>query len=449
MLPSTSERVPAASPQGLEPDVVVIGGGPAGSTIATRLAGYGWRVVLAEKDLHPRFHIGESLLPMNLPLFDALGVSEQVAAIGMPKYGAQFVSQSHGKAVTYNFGGALNKNFPLAYQVRRADLDHILIDNARRHGVQVHEQCRVSAVRLAGPGQRARVEALARSGESLCWQPRFVVDATGRDTLLARQLHLKRKNPRHASSAMYAHFRGAERLSGREEGNISVFWFDHGWFWFIPLTGGLTSVGAVCWPYYLHSRRTDPERFFLQTISSCPALADRLRGAQLASEVSATGNYSYSAKRAHGEGYLLVGDAYAFIDPVFSSGVFLAMQGAFCAAEALDCALREPRRAAAALGRYERTVRRGLGRFTWFIYRMTSPSLRDMFMNPRNLFGIEEALLSLLSGDVYRNPGLRLRIALFKCIYYGFNLASLGRSIAAWRRHRQQIRTSPAEAAGA
>jgi flavin-dependent dehydrogenase len=428
-----------------QPDIVVIGGGPAGSTVAPLLVRRGWRVVLVEKERHPRFHIGESLLPLNLPLFERLGVAEEIAAIGMPKYGAQFVSTVHNKSIMYDFSLALDKNFPLAYQVRRAPFDKILIDNARRQGVEVHEETRATDVELAPAGQRSVVVAKSKSGEQFRWEPRLVIDATGRDTLLANKLKLKEKNPKHASSAVYGHFRGAQRLSGREEGNISVFWFDHGWFWFIPLADGTTSVGAVCWPYYLRSRKTDPTTFFLDTIKMCPPLAERLRDATLENAASATGNYSYESRRSFGEGYVLIGDSYAFIDPVFSSGVYLAMQAAFEATEAIDISLRKPEQREAALRRYDRSVRHGIKAFTWFVYRMTSPSLRDMFMDPRNVLRIEEAMMSLLAGDVFRSRTVIARLTVFKFIYYCFNIRHLTRSFAAWRRRKMQIATAPAD----
>ena len=151
----------------------------------------------------------------------------------------------------------------------------------------------------------ARTEA----GAVLQWRTRFVLDASGRDTLLATQFGWKQKNRRHNSAAVYGHFTGAQRLAGRAEGNISIFWFDHGWFWFIPLADGTTSIGAVCWPYYLKSRKTDVTRFFLDTIALCPKLAQRLENAALVEPASATGNYSYAARRASGRNYLMLGDA--------------------------------------------------------------------------------------------------------------------------------------------
>jgi len=178
-------------------------------------------------------------------------------------------------------------------------------------------------------------------------------------------------------------------------------------------------VGAVCPPDYLKSRTTDVTTFFRQTIAQAPFLAERLKDATLIGEATATGNYSYRARTMFGRNYLLVGDAYAFIDPVFSTGVYLAMSSAFRAADAVAVALTHPAKAERALARFEADVKRGLDRFTWFIYRMNRPALRDLFMNPRNLLRLQEAMLSLLSGDVFRPSPVHRRLTLFKVLYYG------------------------------
>ncbi|MBC7945776.1 MAG: tryptophan 7-halogenase [Burkholderiales bacterium] len=420
-----------------ECDVLVIGGGPAGSTAGALLAEKGWRVVVLDKDKHPRFHIGESLLPMNLPLFERLGVADQVAAIGMPKFGAEFVSDTHDKTLTYYFSEALDKNFPYAYQVRRSEFDHLLLNNCAAKGVSVHEEMRADGVVFDAEG--ATVEAQDKNKRRHCWRARFIVDASGRDTLLASRFDHKRRNKRHNSAALYAHFQDAARLPGKDAGNVSIFWFAHGWFWVIPLADGATSVGAVCWPAYLKSRKTDVETFFRDTIALCPAVAERLQDATLVSEVTGTGNYSYQATRMSGERYVLVGDAFAFIDPVFSTGVYLAMHSAFLAADAIDDCLRNPEIASRRLRAFERTMRAGLKTFSWFIYRVTTPAVRDLFMAPANVFRVREAMQSLLAGDVFRRTSLPARIRVFKTAYYLKSLARLPQSLAAYRTRQRNI----------
>ena len=424
-----------------ECDVLVIGGGPAGATAGALLAQLGHKVVLLEKEHHPRFHIGESLLPANLPLFEKLGVADQVRAIGMEKWGAEFVSPWHDcKSQTFQFGEAWDKTMPFSYQVRRSELDEILIRNASRLGAQVLEGCKVRDVVFATDQSGSVVHARHEDGHALEWHARFIVDASGRDTVLGRQLDVKRRNPKHNSSALYAHFTGVERHLGLAEGNISVFWFDHGWFWLIPLADGATSVGAVVWPHYLKSRTKPVREFFLDSIALCPALAARLVAATLSSEVEATGNFSYSCDVTHGRNYVLIGDAFAFIDPIFSSGVMLAMQGGFVAAETVDTCLREPAKAAAALARFDHKVRLGPQKFSWFIYRVTNPAMRDMFMHPSNVWRVKEALLSMLAGDIFGKTPIWRSIAAFKAMFYVASAWNFRRSWRAMRLRKESIR---------
>ncbi|MGH8619030.1 MAG: tryptophan 7-halogenase [Burkholderiales bacterium] len=421
-------------------EVLVIGGGPGGATIAALLAERGRDVVLIEKATHPRFHIGESLLPFNLPLLERLGVGEEIRRIGMPKYGAEFVSPWHAKPVTFDFANAVDKSFPYAYQVRRSEFDEILFRNAVRKGARTFEACRVTGVEFQTGG--AVVATRGEGGVEQQWHAKFVVDASGRDTVLANQFGIKRRNTKHRSAAIFGHFSGATRLPGKAEGNISLFWFDHGWFWFIPLHDGATSVGAVCWPYYMNSRQTDPETFFRATIALCPALADRLRNATLDSPVTATGNYSYAGTRATGRNYLLLGDAYTFIDPMFSTGVFFAMQSAFTGADTVETCLDHAGEAPRALRAFDRAMRHGPKVFSWFIYRITTSTLRDLFMG-RAERRLQEAVLSVLAGDVFRGTPLGLRLFAFRMVYYLRNLFNPRRTLQAWKQ-RKAILGEPA-----
>ena len=424
-------------------DVAVIGGGPAGSTAATLLADAGYRVQLLEKARHPRFHIGESLLPANLRLFERLGVGEAVRAIGIVKPAAEFVSPQHGDRLErFPFSQAWDKSMPYAYQVRRSELDEILLRHAAARGADVMEGCQVRDVEFLDDGSGAILNATHDDGRTYQCRARFVVDASGRDTLLANRLRSKRRNEKHNSSALYAHFRGARRHSGADEGNITIYWFEHGWFWFIPLADGATSIGAVVWPHYLKQRPrgTSVEAFFLDTIALCRPLAERLADAKLVSSVEATGNYSYSGEITHGRNFLLLGDAFAFIDPVFSTGVMLAMQSAFMGARAIDVCLRDPARAGAALAEFDRGIRRGPAVFSWFIYRMTAPAMRDLFMSPRNVFRVKEALLSVLAGDVFGDTPIWPSLRLFKAIYYLSAVLAAPRSWRAWRARRRMLR---------
>ena len=428
-------------------DAVVIGGGPGGSTAASLLAAQGYRVVLLEKARHPRFHIGESLLPASLPIMERLGVAARVRAIGLEKWGAEFVSHSDQRRQEFQFARSWDKSLPLAYQVRRSEFDEILIRRAAELGAQVIEGCRVRDVDFLAPPSRGktpcvRVHAEHDDGRSESWTADYVVDASGRDTFLGNRLQAKRRNTKHNSAALYAHFAGARRDCGKRAGNVIIYWFDHGWFWFIPLADGASSVGAVVWPYFMKTRRVPVREFFLDTIALCPPLAERLRAATLVSDVEATGNYSYTCDHSHGANYLLVGDAYSFIDPVFSSGVMLAMNTGVAAADAIHACRTRPARARAALAEFDRVSRHGPKQFSWFIYRVSHPTMRELFLGPRNVLRMEEALLSLLAGDIFRGTPIWGRLRLFKALYYVLSFAHLGRSWQARRARAANIRSA-------
>jgi flavin-dependent dehydrogenase len=422
-------------------DVLVIGGGPAGSTAATLLVERGYGVVLLEKEHHPRFHIGESLLPANLPILARLGVADEVRAIGMQKWGAEFISPWDGRQQTFEFAEAWDKSLPFAYQVRRSQFDEILFRRAARAGAQAIEGCRAREVVFLPDAAGVQVHATREDGSSESWHARFLVDASGRDTFLGTRLKAKRRNTKHNSAALYGHFRGARRYTEEKRaGDISIYWFDHGWFWFIPLADGTTSVGAVVWPYYTKTRTVPVREFFLATISLCAPLAERLRDAELVADVTATGNYSYACDHAYGTNYLLLGDAYTFIDPMFSSGVMLAMNSAVAGADTIDQCLRTPAHARAALRGFERLMRRGPKAYSWFIYRVTNPTMRDMFMGPSNMLRMKEAMLGLLAGDIFGNTPIWTSLRAFKLFYYLISLANLKRSFGALRRRTTNIR---------
>ncbi len=235
-------------------DVVVIGGGPAGSTAAALLARRGYKVIALEKARHPRFHIGESLLPMNLPIFERLGVLDKVRALGVFKGGADFEADNERGYNTYAFARAIGKSPPHAYQVWRQDFDQMLYHHARECGADAREGHEVVKAEQLGL-RDTRFEVNTDEGRRYGIQTRYVVDASGRDAFLSTKKKLRRKNQEHQSAAIFGHFRGAEQRTAEDAGNISIYRFDHGWMWMIPLPGGIMSVGAVCRPDYLKQRK--------------------------------------------------------------------------------------------------------------------------------------------------------------------------------------------------
>ncbi|MDP9084607.1 MAG: tryptophan 7-halogenase [Pseudomonadota bacterium] len=420
-------------------DVAVIGGGPGGSTAATLLARRGYKVIALEKARHPRFHIGESLLPMNLPIFERLGVLDKVRSIGVFKPGADFEADNERGYNTYAFKRAIGKSPPHAYQVLRQDFDKMLYDHARECGADAREGHEVLGFEQSNPRQ-TRLDVSTDEGGSYSIQARYVVDASGRDALLSTKNKLRRKNDAHQSAAIFGHFRGAELRPGEDLGNISIYRFHSGWMWMIPLPGDLMSVGAVCRPDYLKQRKGRTIEFLLDTLKLNPALWKRIEHAQLiGNEVRVTGNYSYDSTRMGGPGWVLVGDAFAFLDPVFSSGVYLAMSGAEQAVNVVDSALREPTTEKALLRKLEKRQRAGMARFSFFIYRFNGPVMAQMFRQPRNTWQLEQGVISMLAGDLFDTPRVLWRLRLFKLVYALCGLRD-------WKRWRSEHKYRLAQA---
>ena len=435
---------------GVEPtvencDVLVIGGGPGGSTAAGFLARQGHRVIQLEKAHHPRFHIGESLLPMNLPVFERLGVLDKVKAMGVYKPGADFEANNAAGYRNYAFGFALGDSPPNAYQVWRQDFDKMLFDHARECGVDGREGAEVVAVEQKGP-RETLVEVKTDDGKSYKVQARYLLGASGREAFLASKKKIRVKNPEHQSAAIFGHFRNAEFRPGMDAGNISIYNFDHGWMWMIPLPGGVMSIGAVCRPEYLKQRRGRTQDFFFETLKLHPALWKRTEKAELIdNEVRVTGNYSYDSSTIGGPGWMLVGDAFAFLDPVFSSGVYLATSCGEQAALLVDAVLGDPSREAALQRRLEKRMRRGMRRFAFFIYRFNSPVMRHLFQNPRNTLQIEQGVISMLAGDLFDSWPVWMRLQLFRLVYGVYALGHFG---IWYREHRYRLAQAKAQFTG-
>ena len=402
-------------------DILVIGGGPAGSTAAALLAERGRDVVLVEKSTHPRFHIGESLLPRNTAILDRLGLRDQVAAMGVTKPGAEFVSDATGQQVRYAFADGLDKVFTSSWQVPRAEFDELLFRAAAARGARVAENTRVTEVTFGG--ERAAVMCLGPDGTPRHYAPRYVLDASGRDTLLAGKLGSKRANKRNNTAALFAHYRGVARREGDLEGFISVHLVDDGWFWLIPLPDDVMSVGFVGNQAAFKARHGGPQQMFQARLNASPSVSARMRGAEAISEVISTGNFSYSARGCWGEGYALIGDAFAFIDPVFSSGVLLAMTGGEMGAEVADTWLDNPALGRAKARRMERDLNRAMARIGWLIYRINTPALRALFMAPSNKLRMRDGLVSLLAGNLRGSRDTLMPVLAFKTVYLLMTLA--------------------------
>ena len=323
-------------------DVVVIGGGPAGSAAATMLAKQGWRVVLLERERFPRDHVGESLLPASMPVLEELGAMEAVQAAGfLPKYGATMVWGRDPEPWSWRFRET-SLQYPHAYQVWRPTFDHILLDNARASGVDVREGHRVAAVEWTAPEARAAIRCVSDTGGQAELTARFVVDATGQAALLAQQTSTRRWDSFFQNLAVYAYFEGAEPLPSPDENNIFIEAYEHGWFWTIPLHTGWSSVGAVV------DNRTGQEGiqqmgardFLLDQLSQAQHTSRMLSNASWAAGPNVVRDWSYSSERTTGPNFVMTGDSACFVDPLFSSGVHLALMSGVMAAAYATTALK-------------------------------------------------------------------------------------------------------------
>jgi FAD-dependent halogenase len=347
-------------------DVAVIGGGPAGSICAGFLAQAGLRVVLFEKERFPRYHIGESLLSASIPILEALGVMPAIEAAGfVRKPGGTFIWGAQNEPWSFFFredpGGR-----PHAFHVVRSQFDHILLEHAAGLGVDVREEHQVREIRHDGGLNEVSVRAA--DGVEVRIEAPWVVDASGQSALLGRRDALREFNPFFKNLAVFGYYEGAEQLSGPETGNILSSAFADGWFWYIPLHDGTTSVGAVVDAQSFAGEAAGaPETLYLRLVAACAPVAARVRDARLVSPIRVIRDYSYCSKSFHGPGYVLAGDAACFIDPVFSTGVHLASLSGYLSARTLTAVLQGGA-ADELLADYEERYRAAFDRYLQFLY---------------------------------------------------------------------------------
>src|SRR5262245_25505928 len=388
-------------------DAVVIGGGPVGSTVATALSRAGRSVLVLEREKFPRFHVGESLLPFSLPIFDRLGVHEKIRAAGyQTKYGAYFWNETNGTTRPVVFAEARDPNHPMAYQVKRADFDDLLLRHAASCGAEVREETAVEDVLFEG-GRAVGVRARAKGGaagpaEEI--RARVVVDASGQGALLSRKLGLRRFDPKLKRAALFAHYSDLVWPAGSRPGDI-LLPIDQGvWYWIIPFSDGTCSVGGVFDPAEVRfPEGASPEARYDLLLERSPRVIRLLAGARRISGVHGVSDYSARSSKLGGDGGALVGDAATFLDPVFSTGVFLAMATGERAARAIDRALsRQGRVDAGDFASYQRQANRMYARFRKFVYNFYDPVFFDAFTTPRPPESIRAAVTTTLAGGVER-----------------------------------------------
>lgn len=391
-------------------DALVIGGGPGGSSAASYLARAGKNVLLLEKEVFPRFHIGESLLPYNVSLFEELGVLPEIEAAGFPKkYGAQFELGDGSKGVAFVFRTGRFTRQTQAFQVERSRFDHILLKNASRLGVQVREGWTVCRTETSADG--VAVEAQAPDGKTVSFRAAYLVDASGRGNLTGNQQGLRVLHPHLKKLAVFGHFYNVALDPGERRGDTIITRLHKKWFWFIPVSAEKTSVGCVMDKDEFARWKGTPEALFQQVVDSSAPATRRMKDAQAAGPIHVTADFSYYNQRLAGGRLLRVGDAAGFLDPIFSSGVYMAMLSGKLGAEAILQSMRSG--SSRPFARYEKNFFRAM-KFYWeMIEGFYTTSFMEVFLEPREKWDLPAAVNAALAGELMGDWPLRWRMRVF------------------------------------
>ena len=389
----------------MDPDVIIIGGGPAGSTAAMLLAHAGRRVVLLEKATHPRFHIGESFVPRNFELLREVGLLGPMRRLPhVAKFGAEFGMGDGSKVSRFDFADGLVPEAE-TFNFERAAFDEMVLDEARAAGADVRQDTAVTkVVRLADGDVAVETTAGPLAG-------RYLLDASGQASVLARHLGTRQpaKEPHLQKVAYFAHFEGVERLPGRDEGHPLIVMCDEGWFWVIHIDARRTSIGLVIDHATARSTGVPADRMLAWGMARCPLVRQRCANATGPDTNHVIANFSYRCKPYAGPGYFLIGDAAAFLDPIFSTGVCLGMMQAREAADRLDEVLAGTATPAAARDRYVRFTDGSTSVFFRLIRQFYDHSFRELFLNGTGPADRHRAVLAVLAGNVFPRPAWRLR----------------------------------------
>jgi len=392
-------------------DVAIIGGGPAGSTAAALLARAGWRAIVFEREKFPRFHIGESLLPFSMKAFTRLGLHEKFLRAGfMKKFGGEIIGACSETGTKFYFKDGYRSQTDHAYQVTRGDFDKVLLDHAAECGAEVHEQTSVDRVEFSNEDIELGVQS---NGTSNSIRARYLIDASGRTSVLGRQFKIKKTYDHLQKLSIFAHYDGVWRAEGID-GTLTVLIraIDR-WFWLIPLSSERTSVGVVLDSETFRKSKLSAEEFLDQALAEQPITAKRMTSARRVSQVYVEADFSYRTARLHGDRWLLAGDAAGFIDPIFSSGVFLAVFSGELAADALNEVLDHPHKAKRLFPQYERAVNRAMDVYLRFVNAWYTKEFIEVFLAPRNVLGLAPAVNAVLGGNVGNSFPIRWRMWVF------------------------------------
>lgn len=393
-------------------DVIIIGGGPGGSSSATYLARAGKRVLMLEKEVFPRFHIGESLLPYNQKIFRELGVLPAIQAAGFPrKVGAQFFLGNGSMSTRFVFRNGKFTREPEVVQVERAKFDHILLKHARASGADVREGWTV--IKTASDADGVNIEARDGSGAVHSFRGKFVIDASGRANLTGNQEGLRVVHPRLKKIALFGHFTGVALDAGEAGGDTVITRLENKWFWIIPVSSEKTSVGLVLDKDEFAAGNRTPAEVFNQWKDFSPVMQARMKNAQLVGQIQTTTDFSYYNRRLIGGRVLRIGDAAGFMDPIFSAGVYLAMWSGKLAAEVVQKSLAHGDDGSRRFLKFEKRVKAGM-HFYWQMveYYYTKPFM-ELFLQPRNHASLPDAVNAVLAGELEGGWNLRWRLRYF------------------------------------
>jgi len=394
-------------------DVAIIGGGPAGSTAATLLAQAGRRVIVFERERFPRFHIGESLLPFSVQTFDRLGVREKLDQTFMPKFGGEITAACGTKSVKFYFKDGFRSQRDRSYQVTRSEFDKLLLDHSRENGVEVREETEVTKLEFGS--HRVKIDIETVDGTRSNVEARYLLDCSGRQTILGSLFNLKKTYDHLQKFSVFAHYENVERLPGRDATLIRMVRGLDRWFWTIPLTETRTSVGVVMDTATFRATKLAPQAALEKFIAEQPLMVERMKNATRVSPAYSAGDFSYRNTRLDGDRWLLAGDAAGFIDPVFSSGVFLAIMSAEKAADTLEEVLRNESKRKRLFRRYSRTVNRIMDIYLTFVnawYRRGKEFL-EVFLTPSDTVQIAAAVNAVLAGNDGKSLAIKWRMWLF------------------------------------
>lgn len=394
-------------------DAIIIGGGPGGSTAGSALAKAGKKVLILERERFPRFHVGESLIPHINDELRTIGVWDKLMAGGfMPKLGAEFVLGNSKASIRILFGRYLGKKYAQTFQVERAKFDNLLLEHAVSLGCEVWQETRVHSASVADDGVKVVCE---RDGINQEISAHWLIDASGRDAFLGKQLQLPKTDlglPK--KFATFAHFRNVVRNEPPDHGHITVVRLDFGWFWMIPLDAEKTSIGLVQTLDHFRATGLKPEECFEHVVATTTELQRRMANGVRVSDYAFAGDYTYRHLQNAGPRWLLVGDAAGFIDPIFSSGVMLSVKSGFLAAQNIIAADKAGTPLSErAQARYTKAVGKMCEVFLNMIKMFYNNHSFEVFMTPKPPRGMEWAVNNLVAGNTHMGWWLRLQVWLF------------------------------------